>query len=348
MLSISDIQLQHLTTHYVGNGAAGDNLEISRNGVDLSNEDIRQMLLQFFLSPFQETASFNFWHPSDVNLNEVYTFVQVIFRDPVQIRHQSANLARHLYDITTMPQIKSGELHVAYFTGVPVNGQMVDAVGIYKTESKNRYLNLKGDMGGYEFQPGEGFDPMKIDKGCVVFNTNEEGGYLVHVIDRTSKGHEAGFWKDTFLKVRPASDQYHATQDYMRLCKEFVEHGVPAEFEVERTQQIEMMNNAAAYFKQNDEFEKESFQHQVFHDPEVIKSFERYAEQYAAERDVEIKDTFEISDAAVKKNAKVLKSVIKLDKNFHIYVHGSRDRIERHYDPAVGMNYYKVYFEEEA
>jgi len=40
--------------------------------------------------------------------------------------------------------------------------------------------------------------------------------------------------------------------------------------------------------------------------------------------------------------------VIKLDKNFHIYVHGNRDLIEKGFDEAKGKNYYKMYFEQES
>jgi len=346
-MNISDINLAALSTHYVGNGSAGDHLEISKNAVDLSDPDARNLLMQFFLAPFKESAAYNFWHPSDVGLNEVYLFASLIFKDQALMRDQSANIARHLYDVTTLPSIKSGELHVAYFTGVVVDGKMTEAIGIYKTESRNRYLSLHGDKEGYEFHPAEGYDPAKIDKGCIIFNTNEAGGYVVHVIDRSSKGYGAQFWSDTFLKIRPAGDEYHATQDYMKLCKEFVQVGMPAEFEVERVQQIELLNKASAYFKQNDQFEQESFEQQVLSDPDLIKSFERYKEQYAIERDVQLDDTFEISDAAFKKNAKSMKTVLKLDKNFHIYIHGDRERIERGYDAATGMNYYKIFFEEE-
>ena len=60
----------------------------------------------------------------------------------------------------------------------------------------------------------------------------------------------------------------------------------------------------------------------------------------------EFADSFEISDNAVRKQSKVYKSVIKLDKNFHIYVHGDRELIEQGRDPD-GRKYYKIYFNEE-
>jgi hypothetical protein len=48
---------------------------------------------------------------------------------------------------------------------------------------------------------------------------------------------------------------------------------------------------------------------------------------------------------AVKKQARVFKNVIKLDKNFHIYVHGDRNLIERGADE--NGTFYKIYYKEE-
>jgi len=56
---------------------------------------------------------------------------------------------------------------------------------------------------------------------------------------------------------------------------------------------------------------------------------------------------FEISNKAVKKQARVFKSVLKLDKNFHIYIHGDKKLIERGTD-EVGRKFYKIYYEEES
>ncbi|RYD70349.1 MAG: nucleoid-associated protein, partial [Sphingobacteriales bacterium] len=60
-----------------------------------------------------------------------------------------------------------------------------------------------------------------------------------------------------------------------------------------------------------------------------------------------IADNFEIAESAVKKQARAYKSVLKLDKNFHIYIHGNKDMIEKGYDDDKSMNFYKVYFREE-
>lgn len=348
MLSLTDIRLNTLATHYTGNKANGDDLALSQEPVVMETEELKQILLQYFLSPFKEAASYNLWHPSDIKLNEVYHYVTQIFEAPATLLLHSCNLARHLHDITTLPQIKSGELHVAHFSGCPVNGRMVDAVGIYKTESKSRFLKIESGKSSYRFTPDEGINPEKMDKGCIIFNTQQEEGYLVYVLDKTAKGGEAQFWKDTFLKVRAAADEYHATEDYIKMSKDFIVAQIPNEYEVERVQQIEMLNKSVNYFKKNEQFQKEEFAQQVFGDPELIESFKSYEKQYQQDYEVSFDNEFDISQAAVKKNARHLKSVLKLDKNFHVYVHGDRERIERGYDPATGLNFYKIYFEEES
>ncbi|MFN6039537.1 MAG: nucleoid-associated protein, partial [Bacteroidota bacterium] len=39
--------------------------------------------------------------------------------------------------------------------------------------------------------------------------------------------------------------------------------------------------------------------------------------------------------------------VIKLDKNFHIYVHGKHEFIEKGFDEEKGKKFYKLYFDSE-
>jgi hypothetical protein len=73
-----------------------------------------------------------------------------------------------------------------------------------------------------------------------------------------------------------------------------------------------------------------------------------YKKNYESAKNLEIEDEFDIHLAAVKKQAKVYKSVLKLDKNFHVYIHGRKDLIEKGYDELTGKHYYKLYFDEEA
>ena len=119
------------------------------------------------------------------------------------------------------------------------------------------------------------------------------------------------------------------------------------EFEVSKTDQIDYLNRSVDYFKTHESFDKDDFEKEVFQDKGVIKAFRNYDEIYRGNNDLELIDNFDISTQALKKQAKIFKSVLKLDKNFHIYIHGNKDMIEQGIEKD-GRKFYKIYFKEES
>jgi hypothetical protein len=77
----------------------------------------------------------------------------------------------------------------------------------------------------------------------------------------------------------------------------------------------------------------------------VKDTIKKFACEYILERDIDIADDFTISDSAVKKQVRIFKSIIKLDKNFHIYAHGNSDLIQQGADKNGKC--YKIYHKEE-
>jgi hypothetical protein len=120
---------------------------------------------------------------------------------------------------------------------------------------------------------------------------------------------------------------------------------LPQQFDVSKPEQSTLLNKSLQFFKEKDRFNLNEFVNEVMEQPEVIESFNQYKSAYQQEYDIDIVDDFSISDSAVKKQARVFKSVIKLDKNFHIYVHGDRNLIERGTDE--NGTFYKIYYKEE-
>lgn len=167
------------------------------------------------------------------------------------------------------------------------------------------------------------------------------------VVDNTNKGAEARYWIDDFLNVRQRKDEYYNTQNVMNLAKHFVTQELPREFDVSKADQAEFLNKSVKFFKEKETFDMDEFANEVISQPEVIESFNRYKDSYAQERDINIESSFEISESAVKKQSRILKSVIKLDKNFHIYVHGNNQYIKKGYDEATGMHFYQLFFKQE-
>ena len=80
---------------------------------------------------------------------------------------------------------------------------------------------------------------------------------------------------------------------------------------------------------------------------QYTSSFGEYMDSYMAKHGLEMPDNFAISESAVKKSSRSMKSVIKLDKNFHIYVHGGEGLIKKGYDEATGMEFYQLFFKNE-
>ncbi len=70
-------------------------------------------------------------------------------------------------------------------------------------------------------------------------------------------------------------------------------------------------------------------------------------DQYRDENEMEKNPSFEISNQAVKKQARVFKSVLKLDKNFHIYIHGDKKMIQQGVE-TDGRKFYKIYYDDES
>lgn len=338
--------MHSISLHKVGNKAEDQGVRFSESLLEV-DENIRQLLLSYFLSPFKSSLYYRLYHDTDLQLNEVYSYVSKVFDNPDTLYEQSVSIAKHLYEQSTHPKVKSGELYVVHFTDCVLNGETVDAVGIFKSENKDVFLKVYPSGGGYSVESQEGINISKLDKGCLIFNTEREKGYVVSVVDNTGRGSEAQYWIDDFLHVRQRNDSYAQTENAIALCKSFINEKLPDEFAVNRAEQADMLSQSAKFFKENDSFDIDEFANEVIQQPDIIDSFKAYRHDFARERDVELPDSFDISGDAVKRKARVLKSVIKLDKNFHIYVHGNRELIERGEDPVTGMQYYRLLFKNE-
>jgi hypothetical protein len=278
----------------------------------------------------------------------LYNFVGRILDNPDDFYEVSVDITRHLYEVSTHPQIKSGDVFVARIEGIILGDRSVDAIGIFKSENKQSFLKLDNASDDFSMSYDDGINIEKLDKGCLILNTGRNEGFRVCMIDKTSKSADAQYWRNDFLCIKPCSDEYHQTHQFMSLCKNYIKDKLPEEFEVSKTDQIDMLNKSVSFFKSNEQFDYTNFTREVIQEPHIIKSFGRYKDDFEQKNALQLGNEFNISDQAVKRQAKIFKSVLKLDKNFHVYIHGDRELIERGFDEEKGMNYYKVYFKEES
>ncbi len=346
MSSVNIGYIDKIAVHLVGNKRTNDILLLSKHLLAI-DENLQKFLVCYFSLSFKMEEYFSLYHESDLRYNEVYGFVSTIFEDSSCLMNESVNLAKHLYEKSYHPNIKEGEFYVVLFRDCIFNNEIVNAVGIFKSENKDTFLKVKPQgVGDFNIETDQGININKLDKGCLIFNIDKENGYIVAVVDNTNKGEDAKYWFDDFLHVRPRKDEYYNTHNVLSLCKNFVTKELPQQFDVQKADQADLLNRSVQFFKEKDSFDMEEFTNEVFAQPEVIDSFNKYKENYEQDRDLEIADSFTISESAVKKQARAFKSVIKLDKNFHIYVHGNRNLIEQGEDEKG--KFYKVYYQEES
>ncbi|RZA01732.1 MAG: nucleoid-associated protein [Sphingobacteriaceae bacterium] len=351
MVTFFEASLDTISVHHVGNQSQSEMYSLSEQPLVLKDQLINSLLKQYFLSPFEKVNEvYHLMHSSDLNLNEIYSFATQAFDNKSKFHEVSEHIAKYLYKVANHPKIKSGELYVAYFRSVQIEGELLDAIGIFKSENKETYLKVYPDQGGYQVDYEENaININKLDKGVLIFNTEKENGYKVVVVDKSTSGQDAAvYWKDEFLQLKIRNDNFNQTNNTLSIYKNFVTNKIDEDFEVTKADKIDLLNRSMKYFKDKDTFDLDEFAGEVIGNPQAIESFKTYKQQYEDEYETPIADSFEISNNAVKKQARVYKSVLKLDKNFHIYIHGNKELIEKGFDDDKHMNYYKVYFKEEA
>ncbi len=352
MISYFEANLDSVSVHHVGNKTNEEYFKLSDRPLNIEDEMFRSILMQYFLSPFQKSKEvYRLFHPSDVGMNEVFANVSVFFdNEDLTFHEASQNLARHLFDCTSHPKIKSGELYVVHFKNVQIEGDLHDAIGIFKSENKETFLKVRpeGDGFGMSFET-DGISINKLDKGCLIFNTDIEEGFKVVVLDQSKSSSDvAGYWKDDFLQLMVRNDEHNQTLNILNVYKEFVTGKLDEEFDVSKTDKIDLLNRSVKYFKEKESFDLDEFANEVIANEEGIELFRNYKLSYEEEFEATIPDNFGISEAAVKQSIKSFKNLLKLDKNFQVSILGNKDLIEKGYDEDKQLNYYKLYFKEEA
>ncbi|TXC75242.1 nucleoid-associated protein [Luteibaculum oceani] len=303
------------------------------------DEEEGEIIKKIFLKPFTRIAeTYEFQHSIDIDLNPLYCICNNIFEE-ASLEGHTKDVLTHLLEVSSHGNIRNGDLFIIRYSGVTVDEADYQAVGIYKVEQKESFLET-GAHGRLEFKQGIGAN--KLDKACLVIDT--DAPFTIQLIDNVSK--ETNFWKKEFVNVGLKQDHVNATNQVISLTKSFITQQIPHEYEVDKTDQIDLLNRSSAYFKMNDQFKKEEFEENVFQDPNMIASFRNFENEQREELEVAPREEFTISKPAVRNSSKVFKSILKLDKNFHIYIHGDKSKIKKGVDES-GRKFYQIFYEEE-
>jgi len=114
MISFFEASLKTLSIHHIGNPVNDEFYSLSMAPLPVRSPE-SSYLLHYFLSPFGKVNEmYNLHHATgDLNLNPVYESVYgLLTRGTVQgmFHEVSKELAKHLFDSSKHPKIKSGEM----------------------------------------------------------------------------------------------------------------------------------------------------------------------------------------------------------------------------------------------
>ena len=349
MINLFSTHIASLSIHRVGNKSRSEPILLSEEPYKMDDE-ITPLLKEFFLKPFREKEEnyFRFSHEADLEFHELYNMTSQIFANPDTTHVQSQKIANHLFSQSEHPHIKSGEVYVAYLENVQLDNEKIDAIGIFKSELKQDFLQFSEQGNQLEAMLQQGVNLNKLDKGCIIFNSKKEEGYKILSVD--SNRYDARYWLESFLGVEAFEDDNFYTKKYLKFCQDFAKDVVlPAE---DKKQEVMFMNRAVNHFAKNDEFEETAFVNEVIDNPDLIPEFKHYKTEKAPKYSIEDLTTFPIANTAVTAARKKIKNVINLDTNVQIKMdfinpESAEKFVEKGWDEEKQMYYYLVYFNKE-
>jgi hypothetical protein len=348
MIDFTRTELAQFIIHFVGNKGLGEELTLSEKQIIISDDFLKDTVMRYLTSAFKTDIYYKFKSKNELHYHDVKSYTTELFKNQNQFIENSKKIAEHLYNQSMHPKIKGGEFYTCYFKDCNIDGVICDAVGFFKTENKDTYLKVFQHMDNFDVECDNGININKLDKGCIVFNTESEKGYKVSVIDNNNKIADcAYYWVEDFLNVKIKENSYFHTSNFIDTCRGFCEEVLTESNNVSKEDQLMMLNKSTSFFKEKDRFNFKDFEREILPQSEIKEAFREYRQNYNDKLDLTAIDDFDISPTAVKKNQKYMKSVVKLDKNFHVYIHGRHDFVEKGYDENKNMKFYKLFYANE-
>ncbi|WP_438965757.1 nucleoid-associated protein [Flavobacterium sp.] len=349
MINLFNAHIDNLSIHRVGNKSRNEALFLSEKPYGL-NDEIMPLLKEYFFKPFREKEEnyFQFAHEVDLEYNDMFNLATEIFSNTSEVHNVSKKITKHLFEQSNHPHIKNGEVYIAYLSNVSIDNNVVDAIGVFKSEIQTDFLQFEEKESNLEMILQQGINLNKLDKGCLIFNYKKEEGYKILTVD--SNRYDARYWLEHFLSVDAFQDENFMTKKYLKFCQDFAKEVVlPAE---DKQQEVLFMNRAINHFAKNDAFEETAFLNEVMENPEFIPEFKNYKVDKGEKYSIEDVTNFPIANAAVTDVRKKLKNTIHLDTNVQIKLDfvnsdSAQKFVEKGWDEEKQMYYYLVYFNKE-
>ncbi|MEK4521522.1 hypothetical protein MKX96_07850 [Psychrobacillus sp. FSL W7-1493] len=333
MLEVNESKLDQYIVHY-----AGDSLILGDEAYPQPEVILEAAFTQLAFNKVDFEQQYDFFHQTDLGLNEVYTYVKTIFENKNSFLEQSKNIAVHLQSVSQHPNIKNGELFIGLFENCIWNTEAKRAISIVKIDEKEMYLDVKNEQEKVIVNGVDGINVKKINNIAVILDMGADAPPAVFM--KTKKKEDVVYWQERFLNIRVADEHFQKTSLALTECKKYI----VKEESFTNTEKLGLLNKTLDYFRNEEAFEVDEYIETVFEKADQVQ------------KDIIINSVkpFEtvISESAIAKIEKNYKRKIKLDSNIEIQVN-VRDieqveqLIEVGYDEVTNRKFYKIYFQEE-
>ena len=333
MLEVSESKLAQYVVHYIGDTVVFGDEAFSRPETMLEAAFTQ---LSFNKVDFEQ--QYEFFHETDLGLNEVYTYAQAIFNQDSNFLTQSKNIATHLQSVSQHPNIKNGELFIGLFENCIWNNESKKVLAIVKIDEKEMFLDIKNEQNKMTVSGVDGINVRKINNMAVIMDMGPDADPVVFM--KTKKKEDVVYWQERFLKIKVADEQYFKTNQALTEVKKYI----LKEENYSNTEKLGLLNKTLEYFRAEESFQVDDYYENVFEGNDPIQK-DIIAQSIKPYETV-------ISESAIVKAEKNYKRKIKLDTNIEIQVN-VRDieevdkLIEVGYDEVTNRKYYKIYFQEE-
>lgn len=333
MLEVTDSQLTQYILHHVSDSPVFGDEVFERPEVLLE-----AAFTQLAFTRMNYEQQYEFFHETDLGLNEVFTYVDKIFNTDGNFLEQSKNIATHLQSVSAHPNIKSGELFIGLFENCLWGSDMKRALAIVKIDEKEIFLDVKNDASKMIVNGIDGINVKKNNHVCIIVDMGPDETPAVFM--KTRKKEDLVYWQERFLKIKVADEKFHNTNLALTECRKIILR----EDNFSNTEKLSYLNKTLDYFRNEEEFQVSDYLDTVFEGTDVV-SKELIANSVTPYETI-------ISESAIEKAEKTYKRKIKLDEHVEIQVN-VRDIdevdeiIEVGFDEATNRKFYKIYFDEE-
>lgn len=333
MLEVTDSKL----THYIVHGLE-DALVFGEEVLPQPEVLLEAAFTQLAFSKIRVEQQYEFFHESNLELNEVYTFAKNIFQDDHRFLEESKHIATHLHSVSNHPNINKGDLFIGLFENCLVGNETRRVLSIVKIDEKELFLDVKNVQNTMTVSGVDGINVRKINNAAIIIDNGPKEDPTVFL--RTRRKEDIVYFQERFLKVKVADEAYEKTD----LALQEMRKHILKEENYTNTEKLGLLNKTLDYFRTEEHFQVDDYIDTVFETPEestrdiIVNSVKPY-------------ETI-ISESAIEKAEQKYKRKIKLDEHIEIVVN-VRDIeevdhfIEVGQDEETGRKFYKIYFEEE-